>query len=328
MKLNGVVLLVPFFLASCNRGDRGAIVATGTLEVIEVDVSPLSAGRVARVLVDDGDTVQTGDTLAILVQPASGAEIAERQAQVGVTRAGLLETERGSRAPEIARAAAELRAAQAEATRTATDAARARALFRSGAIARQQLDAAEAAAREAAGRRDAANQQLILLRQGSRIERVESARAQVAGAQAGLTAAQATVSDLTLLAPIDGVVLSRNAQPGEVVTPGQSAITLGDIKRPWVRVYVGEKDVPQIRVGSRVIGQLDGLPNRRFNGRVVAINTKAEFTPKVALTEEERADLKFGVKVEFDDTTGALRPGLPITVTIPRISGADADNKR
>jgi HlyD family secretion protein len=319
VKCNGVVLLLTFLLAACGRGDRGAIVATGTLEVIEVDVSPLTAGRVARILVDDGDTVRTGDTLAILVQPGSTAEIAQRAAQVGVTRAGLLEAERGSRAAEIARAAAELRAAQAEATRTAADATRARALFRAGAIARQQLDAAEAAAREAAGRRDAANQQLVLLRQGSRVERVQGARAQVAGAQAGLSAAEAAVNDLTLIAPIDAVVLSRNAQPGEVVTPGQSAVTLGDIRRPWVRVYVDTKDVPQIRVGSIVSGKLDGLPGRRFTGRVVAINTKAEFTPRVALTEEERADLKFGVKIEFTDTTGALRPGLPITVSIPRI---------
>jgi HlyD family secretion protein len=321
VKCNGVVLLLLFLLAGCVPGDSGGVVATGTLEVVEVDVAPLTAGRVVRVLVDDGDSVRTGDTLAILVQPGSSSEIAQRAAQVGVSRAGLLETERGSRAPEIARASAELRVAQAEATRTAADAARARALFRAGAVPRQQLDAAEAAAREAAGRRDAANQQLVLLRQGSRVERVQGARAEVAGAQAGLTAAQAAVNDLTLLAPIDGVVLSRNAQPGEVVTPGQSAVTLGDIRRPWVRVYVGSKDVPRIRVGSRVVGELDGLPGRRFIGRVVAINTKAEFTPRVALTEEERADLKFGVKIEFQDTTGALRPGLPITVTIPRTAG-------
>jgi HlyD family secretion protein len=273
---------------------------------------------VARVLVEDGDSVRAGDTLAVLVQPGSVAEIAQRAAQVGVSRAGLQEAERGSRAPEIARAAAEVRVAQAEATRTAKDAARARTLYNAGAIPRQQLDAAEAAAREAAGRRDASNQQLVLLRQGSRVERVQGARAQVAGAQAGLSAAEATINDLTLLAPIDGIVLSRNAQPGEVVTPGQSAVTLGDIKRPWVRVYVGSNDVPHVRVGARVFGKLDGLPQRRFTGRVVAINTKAEFTPRVALTEEERADLKFGVKIEFDDTTGVLRPGLPITVTIPR----------
>ena len=60
------------------------------------------------------------------------------------------------------------------------------------------------------------------------------------------------------------------------------------------------------------------MPARSFNGRVVAINSKAEFTPRVALTEDERADLMFGVKIEFQDSTGALKPGLPVTVTIAK----------
>jgi HlyD family secretion protein len=60
------------------------------------------------------------------------------------------------------------------------------------------------------------------------------------------------------------------------------------------------------------------MPARSFSGRVVAINSKAEFTPRVALTEDERADLMFGVKIEFQDSSGALKPGLPVTVTIPK----------
>jgi HlyD family secretion protein len=71
-----------------------------------------------------------------------------------------------------------------------------------------------------------------------------------------------------------------------------------------------------VRLHARAEGVLDGLPDRPFTGEVVAINSKAEFTPRVALTEEERADLLFGVKVAFRDTTGALKPGLPITVRI------------
>jgi HlyD family secretion protein len=126
------------------------------------------------------------------------------------------------------------------------------------------------------------------------------------------------VADLTLTAPVAGVVLSRNAEPGEILATGQSAVTLGEIQRPWVRVYVSSHDLPTISVGQTARGALDEMPNRIFNGRVVAINTQAEFTPRVALTEEERADLMFGVKVEFTDSTSMLKPGLPITVTIPK----------
>lgn len=304
--------------ASCSRGESDSVKATGTLELIEIDVAPITTGRVVRMLVEDGDSVRAGDTLAILSQPTAQPEIAQRQAQVEASRAGLSEAEHGSREAEISRGAAELRVAETEATRTAADASRARALERAGAISLQQRQAAEAAAREAAAHRDALRQSLLLLRQGTRPERIAGARAQVAAAQAGLSATEAIIGDLTLTAPVSGVVLSRNAEPGEIVTAGQSAVTLGEVRRPWVRVYVNARDVPSIRVGSLATATLDGLPGRTFNGRVVAVNTKAEFTPRVALTEDERADLTFGVKIEFNDTSGALKPGLPVTVTIPK----------
>jgi HlyD family secretion protein len=316
--MNRAFLLSLSLLFGCARGNDDAVVATGTLEVIETDVAPISTARVARVLVNEGDSVRAGDTLAILTQPGSQAEIAGRQAQVQARQAGLREAENGARAAEIRRAEADLRAAQAEATRTSEDLQRIRPLAEKGTVPLQQRDASEAAARQAAARRDAARQSLLLLQQGSRPERITGARAEVASAEANLSAVRESLGDLTLIAPVRGVVLSRNAEPGEILTAGQSAITLGDLRRPWVRVYVNARVLPSIPVGSVARGVLDGMPARSFNGRVVAINSKAEFTPRVALTEDERADLMFAVKIEFEDSTGALKPGLPVTVTIPK----------
>lgn len=316
--MNRAFWLSVLVVAGCSRAERDAVVATGTLEVIEVDVAPLVPGRVVRMLVDDGDSVRAGDTVAILRQPTSQAIVEQSRAQVEASRANLNEAQNGPRAPEIKRAQAELNAATAVVTRTTKDLERARTLASKGTIPLQQRDAAEAAARQAIARRDAARQSLALLVQGTRPERIAAARAQVAGAQAGLTGAAASVADLTLTAPIAGIVLSRNAEPGEILAIGQSAVTLGEVRRPWVRVYVNSRDIPTISVNSSARGALDEMPNRIFNGRVVAINAKAEFTPRVALTEDERADLMFGVKVEFTDSTGLLKPGLPITVTIPK----------
>ncbi|MDO8501559.1 MAG: efflux RND transporter periplasmic adaptor subunit [Gemmatimonadaceae bacterium] len=315
-----VFWLVAVALAGCSRAGSDSIVANGTLEIVEMDIAPLMTARVDRVLVQDGDSVRAGDTLVVLSQPTSAADIQQRAARVAESTAGLGEVERGARAPEIARAEAELQGLEAEAKRLSDDATRARRLYAAGAISQQQMEAAVTGSRGSAARRDAARQSVILLRQGATRERVEAARAEVAGAQANLSAGRASVDALTLLAPVNGVVMSRNVEPGETVTQGQSAVTLGDVKRPWVRVYVNALDVPNVKVGSPAHAVLDGLPGRSFNGRVVAINRKAEFTPRVALTEEERADMTFGVKVEFEDASGALRPGLPVTVTIPRSS--------
>src|SRR6266496_3685182 len=180
--MNRALLLSILLVSGCSRAERDLIVATGTLEAVEVDVAPLVPGRVIRVLVNEGDSVRRGDTLAVLTQPTSQAVIEQSHAQVEATRANLSEAQNGPRAPEIRRAEAELNAATAEVARTTKDLERARTLAAKGDIPLQQRDAAEATARQAIARRDAARQSLLLLRQGTRPERIASARAQVTGA--------------------------------------------------------------------------------------------------------------------------------------------------
>ncbi|HWA40621.1 MAG TPA: efflux RND transporter periplasmic adaptor subunit, partial [Gemmatimonadales bacterium] len=121
--------------------------------------------------------------------------------------------------------------------------------------------------------------------------------------------------DLVLRAPVAGTVMVRAVEPGEVLAPSTPAVSLGDAAHPWVRVYVGQDVFPTVRVGDTVVARLDAFPDSAFPGRVVALATQAEYTPRVALTEKERADLLFGVKIQFEDTTGMLKPGVPVTVT-------------
>jgi HlyD family secretion protein len=79
-------------------------------------------------------------------------------------------------------------------------------------------------------------------------------------------------------------------------------------------VYVAPTVARRLRTGGPARGTLDGAPDQAVAGRIVAISDRAEFTPRIALTERERADLLIGVKVAFSDTARALHPGLPITV--------------
>ena len=304
--------------AACSRPDDGAVRATGTIEVREVDVSPLVPARVVQVLVDDGYPVRLGDTLAMLTQSTTRADIAQAEAGVRAAEASLREAVAGARPREIDRATADLRAAEAEAVRATRDLERVRPLADSGTVSRQSLDAARAAAETAAGRREAARETLRLLQEGTRAEQVQAVRAKLASARATLAASQAVAHDLVLTAPVDGIVISRNAEPGEMLGPGQSVLTLGETAAPFVRVYVPTRQLPIVRQGQRAVARLDGYPDRAIPGQVVAISPEAEFTPRIALTEEERADLVFGVKVALSDTTGLLRPGLPATVELER----------
>ena len=309
-----LVLLV--LLAGCHRSGDGPIRATGTIEVRQLEVTPQVAARVVRVLKDQGDPVRAGDTLVLLTQSTTRADIAGQQARVRAAEASLRDAIAGPRASEIQKAEADLRVAEAEVKRTAGELERIRPLAAQMAVSRQDLDNAKAAADAATGRRDADRQALELLREGTRPERVRAARAELASARAALAATEAVAQDLVLTAPTDGVVISRNAEAGEMLGAGQSAMTLGESADPYVRVYVPTRQLPRVRQGQPAVARLDGFPNRPIPGRVVAINPQAEFTPRVALTEDERDDLLFGVKVALSDTMGLLRVGLPATVTL------------
>ena len=143
--------------------------------------------------------------------------------------------------------------------------------------------------------RVAALEVLRLVRDGARAERRAAAEAEARGARAAADGWRATATDLVLVSPVDGVVSSRNAEPGEVLAAGQSAVTVGQPSRPWARIYVPQFLLSRIRQGDTLVAHLDG-DTTTFRGRVTAIATRAEFTPRVALTEQEREDLLFGVR--------------------------------
>ncbi|HXF94753.1 MAG TPA: HlyD family efflux transporter periplasmic adaptor subunit, partial [Gemmatimonadales bacterium] len=132
-----------------------------------------------------------------------------------------------------------------------------------------------------------------------------------------LAATLAIRDQLTVIAPAEGVVLGRFADPGEVLSAGTPVVSVGLVGDPWIRAYVGERYLPRITLGRGVRIRADGW-DRSFTGSIVEIAPRAEFTPRVALTERERADLVFAIKVKVgDDPERRLKPGLPVTLEIP-----------
>jgi HlyD family secretion protein len=316
-------------LVACSGDDSTSFSAQGTVEVREIDVSPLAAGRVVRVLVDEGDAVGAGDTVVILTAPTLDADIDAARARVAIAAATLRDLEAGARSQEIAVARAELSAIRAESGRLAKDRDRLKALLDAGAVAPREFDAADAAAEVAAARVRGAEQSLALLEAGPRSGRVAMARAEVANAQAMLAAREASTAEFVITAPVAGMVLSRIADPGDLLAPGTPAVVLGVMSDPWVRIYVPASVLPSVVIGVEVAiyppgaggavvaGEQGAGASSQAVGRVVAINPQAEYVTRTALTEDERADLLFGVKVAITDPDGRFKPGLPVTVRLP-----------
>ncbi len=302
-----------FVIAGCQRGAQPPGFP-GTIEVNESDAAPLIGGRVLEVRVDEGDSVAAGDTLALLTQSNLSATVAERRARLAAARARLADLERGSRGAELDRASAELAAAEAEAIRTAGDLSRGQKLVQDEVIAAQEFDRIKTAAEAAARRRDAARATLELAREGSRTDQIHAAAAEVRSAEALLRGANADLQELAVLAAVPGVILGRHAEPGEVVAAGTPLVTVGEVARPWVRVYLSAALLATLPAGTRATVSLAGGDSVLAIGRLASVNPRAEFTPRAALTEQERADLLFASRVELDHPPAVLRPGLPVTV--------------
>lgn len=321
-----LVLLLVLPAIACGNGDSDLTVLQGTVEVREVDIAPLAAGRVVRVLVDEGDSVAQGDTIAVLTAPTLDADLDAARARVTAAEATLRDLEAGARAPEIAAAAAEVRAAEAEATRTARDSARSSSLLAAGAIAAREHDLAVTAARSAGARLAAAREAVALLQAGSRPARIAAARAEVAAARAALAAQGARTDEFVLTAPEGGVVMGRFADPGDLLAVGVPVAVVGLMAEPWVRVYVPARVLPMVHPGMEVAIYPPGAGGERAvrrgratgagTGRVTSINPQAEYVTRTALTEEERADLLFGVRVAIDGGDTRFKPGLPVVVAL------------
>jgi HlyD family secretion protein len=303
-------------LSACARAPDPWVAGAGTIEVDEIDVAPLAAARVSRIVATEGAVVHAGDTVVTLVLTGLPADIAQRQARVLAAEATLRDLQAGARQPEIARAEVEFRSAEGDAASAQREVERLTPLAATHVVSQQALDAAKTLAFAAAGRRDAAREALQLVTAGARPERIAGAHAEVDAAKASLSAARSAATDLVLLAPIAGTVLARHVMQGEVVPAGTPTMTIGDLTHPWVRVFVAARALPGLRLGQSASAHVDGLPGQTFPGRIVSIDASAQFTPRVALSEEERADLLFGVKVALDDTTRTLKPGLPAQVRI------------
>ena len=301
-------------IAGCSRSN-GDIRGSGTIELDEVDVSSLVGGRVTGILVSEGDSVALGDTLVVLAQGEVTAGVRQQEAEAQRARELARDQALGPRVEERRASKADLDTAEAALTLAERELTRIRALYDKQLIPQSDLDRAQTQRDQAAARRDGAAQRYRMLETGYRKTIVDAARNAAEAARAGLQSARSKARELTLTAPISGIVLLKNVEQGEVVGPAVPILTLGDPSKLWMRAYIAAPLLPRVHLGDKVLVHVLG-DNRSYPGRVVEIATRAEFTPRAALTEEERANIVFGVKVAIDPQNGNLKPGMPADARI------------
>ena len=154
-------------------------------------------------------------------------------------------------------------------------------------------------------------------------EEIAMAEAQMHQAEAAVRLVDAQIAQLTLVAPMDGVVTSRSGHAGETATAGAPLLTIANLDQVTLVIYIPETRIGQVQVGQEVEVRVDSFPERVFVGQVASIAGEAEFTPRNVQTQEERVNLVFAVKVHIPNPDYALKPGMPADATIQLAPGAD-----
>jgi HlyD family secretion protein len=308
------------------RAAATELVIYGDVDLRQVDLAFQDPERIAQVLVYEGDRVRRGQTLARLDVSRIAPQVAEAQADADAQSQVAERLRNGNRPEDIAQAAANADLAAAEATAARLKYQRTEELAHASAgraVARQDLDQAKADADAAEAKLAASRQALRLQQIGPRKEDIAQAAAQLAGDQAKLALLKRQLADADLVAPTDGVIRSRLAEPGDMASPQKAVFSLAITDPKWVRGYVTETDLGHVHPGMKATVSVDAFPHRRFSGWVGFISPVAEFTPKTVETPDLRTSLVYEIRVFVKDPGDDLRLGMPATVHLPLEGGGE-----
>mgnify|MGYP000916884047 CR=1 FL=1 len=210
-------------------------------------------------------------------------------------------------------------------------------LIRSNAISQGELDYKQGLYDVAVAEQSAASENMQLIKEGPRAEKIAQARAALAQvtaqfdlvlagprketiqqatarteqAQAGIQLARTNLDNAILKSPLTGIVLSKNTEPGEFVAAGTPVVTVADLENVWLRAYISETDLGRVKIGQVVHVTTDTYPDKQYDGRVSFISSEAEFTPKSVQTSQERVKLVYRIKVDITNIDMQLKPGMP-----------------
>lgn len=284
------------------REGAGTLVLSGNIEAHESVLGFKTVqSRIVELPFNEGQWVKQGTVVA-------RADDSDYAQQVAVAEAGLAVQQRQHDSALQNREAAlrTVSADEAELALRQADLRRNRDLRQKDFVSAAALDQAEAAYKQA---------EAVLARDRALAAAAERnvlvAEAGIHSAEESARLARIVRGYATLAAPFDGVVTTRQAELGEIVVPGTPVITIADLDHVWLRAYLNETDLSKARLGQEVTVTTDSYPGKRYRGRLSFIADKAEFTPKSVETHAERVTLVYRVKIDIDNPSHELVPGMP-----------------
>ncbi len=277
----------------------GVLILHGRIEGREINIASKLQGRIIELYKRESDEVKKGELLAKLRPDEFLAQLESAQNEVNSAYQTKLMAE-----SYLIKSKAKLEQAN-------RDLERYKILYKEGVISQRDLELAELEYKAA------------LAEVKINEEFISQAKARYLAALQKLKEVEIVYKETEIYAPMDGVILTRTAEKGEVVNPGQTIYTMINLQNLYVKVYIPEPDLGKVRLGQPARIYVDAYKDRYFNGTLTRIYKQAEFTPKNIETKEERTKLVFGAEVSVDNREELLKPGMPADVVIKLFPDAE-----
>ncbi len=322
--LIGVGLLV--YIGQKNK-KTGELFYSGTIEATQARLSFQVPGRISTVNAEEGQTVKKGQMIAELDRAEFEARY--EQARANLDRAQkarqqletVLEISKKTLPAEVSRAEAALKSARDSMTDSTKNYRRFEELFSKEVVSEKERDTLKLQY-DVAKSRVAESESLLRLARGN-LDRIDAARNDIATASAQIDVARASLNQAAvqleytrLKSPLDGVVTSRNIEPGETVNVGREVITISDLHRVDLKIFVEETAIGKVKPGQSVEVSVDTFPGKVYHGTVSFVSPEGEFTPKIIQTQKERVKLVYLVKVSIPNPDYDLKAGMPADARI------------
>ncbi len=284
------IILLAICLVACSSKEK-EFDATGTFEATEVTVSAEQSGTLLRFSIEEGDNVEAGSEVGL----TDTTQIWLKLRQADATKT-VYQSQKPDLEKQIAATRQQLENAQSEKKRY-------QELVSDGAAPSKMLD-------------DATNQVKVLQRQLDAL--VSTLNTQLSTLNSQLSTVDVQKNQLRdqlhkchIVAPISGTVLEKYAEQGEFAAPGKALFKMGDTRNMYLRAYVTSAQLEKVKVGQKVkvFADFGDKKRKEYDGTVSWISSRSEFTPKTILTDDERADLVYAVKIAVKND-GAIKIGM------------------
>jgi HlyD family secretion protein len=285
-------ILAAGMLTSCSESEK-VPGGSGLIEATEVTISAEAAGRLEKLYFDEGDKIESRDTVAVIDTTNTVLRLREAEAMLAAA-----EAQRDNARIRIDQALYNDSLAQKEFNRIDR-------LLQSGSANQQQYDQAENAARQSQ------------LARKSAVVALESAKADIARIEAQIGLLHKQLSDCRPVSHARGTVVTKYVEEGELLAIGRPIIKVARIDSVWVKVYLPPADLTEIKLGDKAEVDPEDGKHQPLPGTVIWISSEAEFTPKNVQTKQARADLVYAVKVMVHNNEEILKIGMPVSVKIP-----------